>query len=130
MGLFCIFRNFWRLAQSDRFCFVKVGWVLAKKVPFLFWSEETGLTTPTRASGPIPPGWPQRTRTDCTAQAAAQTVPDASQIAHSKPRTDTHAQTLDTLHREIGTAAGAGLPAMRPAKCTISDVQFYPYLYG
>lgn len=78
---------------------------MAKKVPFLFWSEETGLTAPTRSSGPIPPRWPQRTRTDCTAQAAAQTVPDASQTAHSKPRTDTHAQMLDTLRREIGTAA-------------------------
>nr|DAR35901.1 MAG TPA: hypothetical protein [Caudoviricetes sp.] len=37
---------------------------------------------------------------------------------------------LDTLRREIGTAADAGLPAMCPAKCTISDIQFYPYLYG
>ena len=73
---------------------------------------------------------PQRTRTDCTAQAAGQAVPDASQTAHSKPRTDTHTQTLDTLRREIGTAADAGLPAMCPAKCTISDVYFYPYLYG
>jgi len=48
------------------------------KAPFLFWSEETGLTTPTRASGPIPPRWrprPQRTRNDCAAQATGQTVP-------------------------------------------------------
>lgn len=36
---------------------------------------------------------PQRTRTDCTRQAAAQAVPDARQ---TMPR---HAQTLDTLHR-------------------------------
>lgn len=26
---------------------MKVGWVLAKKAPFLFWSEETRLTCPT-----------------------------------------------------------------------------------
>lgn len=39
---------------------------------------------------------PQRTRADRTAQAAAQAVPDARQTT---PRTDTHAQTLDTLHR-------------------------------
>lgn len=70
--------------------------MLAKKVPFLFWSEETGLTAPTLASGPIPPRWPQRTRTSYTSQAAAQTVQDAGQTT---PRTDTHARTLDTLHR-------------------------------
>lgn len=31
----------------DGFWFVKKGWVLAMKAPFLFWSEETGLTCPT-----------------------------------------------------------------------------------
>lgn len=41
----------------------------------------------------------QRTRTACTSQAVAQAVPDARQTAHSRTRTDTHAQTLDTLHR-------------------------------
>lgn len=39
---------------------------------------------------------PQRTRTSYTSQAAAQTVQDAGQTT---PRTDTHARTLDTLHR-------------------------------
>lgn len=53
-GPFCIFWNFWRLAQSDRFRFVKVGWVLAMKAPFLFWSEETGLTCPTPGAPCIP----------------------------------------------------------------------------
>lgn len=49
--------------------------------------------------GCIPRRWrpqPQRTRTDCTRQAAAQAVPDARQTT---PRTDTHSQTLGTLHR-------------------------------
>lgn len=108
------------------------GWVGRENAFFEFFLREV-LTTPPPARPIYPRGGdpsPQRTRTDCTAQAAAQTVPDASQTAHSKPRTDTHAQTLDTLRREIGTAADAGLPAMCPAKCTISDVYFYPYLYG
>lgn len=42
---------------------------------------------------------PQRTRTDCTAQAAAQAVPDSRQTAHNRPHTGIHARTLDTLHR-------------------------------
>lgn len=99
------------------------GWVGRENAFFEFFLREV-LTTPPPARPIYPRGGdpsPQRTRTDCTAQAAAQTVPDASQTAHSKPRTDTHAQTLDTLRREIGTATDAGLPAMCPAKCTISD---------
>ena len=34
---------------------MKVGWVLAKKAPFLFWSEETGLTTPHQGLRPHSP---------------------------------------------------------------------------
>lgn len=77
-GPFCIFWNFWRLAQLDGFWFVKKGWVLVRgtpKTPFLFWSEETGLTAPTRASGPIPPrvtpAHPERLH---STQAAGQTT--------------------------------------------------------
>ena len=58
-----------------------------------------------------------------------------------RTRHDTHARTLDTLHRSAldtkQAARGrsyrrrdAGGCAVCPAKCTISDVQFYPYLYG
>ena len=57
------------------------------------------FTHPTPGAPCIPRRWrpqPQRTRTDCTAQAAGQAVPDARQTT---PGTDTHARTLDTLHR-------------------------------
>lgn len=114
------------------FCEGRVG--IGKESAFFILVGEDGAHHPPPPARPIYPRGgdpsPQRTRTDCTAQAAAQTVPDARQTARSKPRTDTHAQTLDTLRREIGTAADAGLPAMCPEKCTISDVYFYPYLYG
>lgn len=96
-GPFCIFREIWRLAQSDGFRFVKVGWVLAMKAPFLFWSEETGLTCPTpRRSLYTPPVHPcplQRTRNDGTRQAAGQTVLDAKQGAHTRTL---HRSALDT----------------------------------
>lgn len=108
------------------------GWVGRENAFFEFFLREV-LTTPPPARPIYPRGGdpsPQRTRTDCTAQAAAQTVPDASQTAHSKPRTDTHAQTLDTLHRsaldtrQIAPAAGAGGRGVCPAKCTISGAIF------
>lgn len=72
------------------------------KPPFLFWSAMATLTTAPPALPVCPAGGypsPQRPRTDCKAQAAAQTVPDARQTARSRPHTGTHARTLDTLHR-------------------------------
>ena len=56
--------------------------MLAKKAPFLFWSEVTGLTCPTPGVPCIPRRWspsPQRTRTDCKLQAAGQAVPEPGQ---------------------------------------------------
>ena len=66
-----------------------------KSAFFEFFLREVSTTPPPRAPH-IPQRWrpkPQRTRTDCTAQAAGQAVPDARQ---TMPR---HARTLDTLHR-------------------------------
>lgn len=48
---------------------------------------------------PVHPYHLQRIRTDYTAQEATQAVPDARKTAHNRPRTDTHARTLDALHR-------------------------------
>ena len=60
-------------------------------------------THPTPGSPHIPQRWrpkPQRTRTDCTAQAAGQAVPKPGRERYQgKPYTGTHARTLDTLHR-------------------------------
>lgn len=81
---------------------MKVGWVLATRTPknafFEFFLRRLSTTQP-----PALPVYPagrdpshQRTRTSYTSQAAAQTVQDAGQTT---PRTDTHAQKLDTLHR-------------------------------
>lgn len=72
--------------------------------------------------GCMPRRWrsqPQHTRNGCTRQAARQTVPDARQTAHNKPRTGTHAQTLDTLRREIGTAAGTNGTVLVCCVCNI-----------
>lgn len=81
-------------------CFAqKRGGGYAGKTPFLFWRFFALLTGRGWAAAICPAGGdpsPQRTRNDCTAQAARQTT----------PRTSTHARTLDTLHREIRTAAG------------------------
>ena len=69
-----------------------------EKTPFLnfFYARRRPPHPPAR---PIYPAGgdpsPQRTRTACTAQVARQTT----------SCTGTHARTLDTLHREIGTAA-------------------------
>ena len=52
MGLFVFFRNFWILAQSDGFRFVKVGWV------FFIFSVVTGLTVWGRAAAICPAGAP------------------------------------------------------------------------
>lgn len=71
---------------------------------------------------PVHPCTLQRTRTDCTRQAAAQAVPNARQTMH----TGIHAQTLDTLHRSAldarqaapGTAAGLeGLQSLYHVYC-------------
>ena len=72
--------------------------------------------------GCIPRRWrpqPQRTRKACTSQAAVQAVPKPGRTntRADHARHDTHVRTLDTLHREIGTAAGAGGLAARPKLC-------------
>lgn len=72
---------------------MKVGWV------FFIFSVVERLTGRGWAAAIYPAGGdpsPQRTKTYCTAQAAEQAVPDARQTTS---RTDTHARTLDTLHR-------------------------------
>mgnify|MGYP000786859317 CR=1 FL=1 len=50
---------------------------------------------------PYSPRGPQRARTDCTSQAAEQTTPKPGRAntRADHARHDTHAQTLDTLHR-------------------------------
>ena len=84
---------------------MKVGWVLVARPPknaFFFEKFYRGHHLPNPRLSPYTPPVthsPQRTRADCGTQAAGQTVPDARQTVHNKPRTDTHAQTLDTLHR-------------------------------
>ena len=74
---------------------MKVGWV------FFIFSVVTGLTGLGLAAAVYPAGapLPQRTRTDCTAQAAGQAVPKYQGRPCKTRRTDTHAQALDTLHR-------------------------------
>ena len=59
-------------------------------------------THPTPGASCIPRRWrpqPQRTRTDCTSQAAAQAVPEPGRATRADhARQGTHARTLDTLH--------------------------------
>lgn len=85
-----------------------IGWVLiceggvgiGKESPFLFLSEETGLTIPTPGSPHIPRRWrpkPQRTRNDCTRQAKAQEVPKPGQTSTRAGHTRQCAH-LDVLH--------------------------------
>ena len=78
---------------------MKVGWVWRWNAFFILVGGDGHDLPRPRRSLHTPqvetPAPPQRTRTDCTAQA----VPDARQTAHNRPRTDTHARTLDTLHR-------------------------------
>ncbi len=87
-----------------------------EKTPFLnfFYARRRPPHPPAR---PIYPAGgdpsPQRTRTACTAQVARQTT----------SCTGTHARTLDTLHREIGTAAGAGLSAQCVRQTTLFRMQ-------
>lgn len=103
---FCIFRKIWRLAQSDMFRFVKVGWVLVMKVPFLFWSEEMGLTTPTPGAAciprrwrPQPPAHPDRLHSTGSRADHAKTRAGKYQDRPCKAqRTGAHARTPDTLH--------------------------------
>lgn len=77
----------------DEFSFVKVGWVLARgttKTPFSLKNFIAVITCPTPGAPCIPRRWrpkPQRTRTDCTAQAAGQTVPDTGQTTQGKAHT-------------------------------------------
>ena len=89
------------------FCAEKRGWVGKRNAFFEFFLREVS-TTPPPALPVCPSGGypsPQRTRTDYTAQAAAQAVPEPGrgkyqgrpcpqQAAHG-----THARTLDTLRR-------------------------------
>lgn len=93
-----------------------------QKTPFLFWRFFALLTGRGWAAAVYPAGGdpsPQRTRTDYTAQAAAQ-------AAHRHTRPDAgHAAPGRSGRRRGGTAC-----AVCPAKCTISDSYFYPYLYG
>lgn len=64
-------------------------------------------TPPVEATAPSAPGR--------TAQHRQQrAVLDARQTAHSRPRTDTHARTLDTLHRVDRNGGGAGGLAVCP----------------
>ena len=80
----------------------KRGWVAFdttfENAFFEFFLCEMSTTAP--PARPLYPSGgdpsPQRTRTDYTAQAAAQAVPDARQ---TMTRTGTHARMLDTLHR-------------------------------
>lgn len=70
--------------------------------PFFIFSVVERLTGRGWAVAIYPAGGdpsPQHTRTDCTAQATVQAVPDARQTAHSRTHTDTHARPLNTLHR-------------------------------
>lgn len=97
---------------------MKVGWVLARGTPknafFLgFGIGGHDLPHPRRSlyAPPVHPCTLQRTRTDCTRQAAAQALPDARQAI----RTGTYARTLDTLHRvdQDGGGAGERAPCVR-----------------
>lgn len=85
--------------------------------------------------GYIPRRWrpqPQRTRTDCTAQAAGQTVPNARQTT---PRTDTHTPGRWTrctgLHSipdrprgQIVTVRDAGGRGVCPKLCRYGQYNF------
>lgn len=101
---------------------------------FLFWSAMATLTTPPPALPVCPSGGdpsPKRTRIDCTAQAAAQAVPDAAQTtqdtAHRHTRPDAgHAAPVCTQYQtgragEIRAAAGAGGRAQRVRNCADMD---------
>lgn len=87
------------------------------KTPFSLKNFIAGMTCPTPGSPHIPQRWrpkPQRTRTDCTAQAAGQAVPDARQTTHKARHTIPDAGNdvpvctrYQTGHTgAIGTAAG------------------------
>lgn len=109
-----------------------------RKTPFSLKNFIAGITCPTPGASCIPRRWipqPQRTRTDCTAQAATQAVPDARQTAHNRPCTDTHARTLDTLHRSAPDTrqAAPGRSGRRRGleglQCVRQSVQFRTFIF-
>lgn len=75
---------------------------MAKKVPFLFWSEKTGLTTPTPGSPHIPQRWrpqppahPDRLHSTGSSADRARCKPDRPQQAthrHTRPNAGHAAQ--------------------------------------
>lgn len=77
------------------------------KAPFLFWSEKTGLTTPTLASGPIPPRWRPQPQahpdglhtTGGRADRARSKADHARQGAHAAPGRSHQRRTLEAAQR-------------------------------
>ncbi len=106
--------------------------MLAKKVPFLFWSEETGLTCPT----PGVPYMPLRC-TPAHSSAPGTTAHDRQQgrpgQMQDRPHTrhDTHTRTLNTLHRSaLDTRQTAPGRSYRRRCWSVSSVSGKVYNFG